>query len=137
MENRTPVLVELELDLPADIPRERLHIVDHHGALAGADRPTSIEQIFALLELPADEWTRDLALIAANDRGHTVGMERLGATLQERLDIRKRDRAAQGITEQEETQGREAAAKAKTHFGGNLTVVRLPHTRPPAIALCD
>ena len=131
--DRTPVLVELEIDLPDDIPRDRLHIVDHHGPLAGIDRPTSIEQIFKLLGLPHEAWTRDLALIAANDRGHTTGMMRIGATLAEMLDIRRRDRAAQGITESEEEQGREAAANSEQHFGGKLTVVQLPHGRTATV----
>ena len=46
----TPVMIELADDLLADLfDRARVIVVDHHGPLAGHDRPTSIEQVFALL----------------------------------------------------------------------------------------
>jgi len=126
---RRAVLVELADDLPADLPRDRLTWVDHHGPLAGANRPTSLEQVFALLGRPAGEWTRDRELVAANDRGHIAGLLRAGATAAEVRDIRARDRRAQGVTADEEASGQEAAAAAESHLGGRLTVVRLPHAR--------
>lgn len=131
--NRRAVLVELDDDLPPDIPRDRLVWVDHHGERAGADTPTSIEQVFALLGFPADGWTRDLALVASNDRGHILALVRAGASPDEIHDIRSRDRRAQGATEQDEELARDAVATAESHFGGRLTVVRLPHTRASAV----
>lgn len=99
---QTPVLIELQLDIP-DIDPARYLVVDHHGDRAGKETPTSLEQVFGLLKLEKDAWTRDLALVAANDRGHIRAMLELGATQEELQDIRARDRAAQGVTEQDET----------------------------------
>ena len=70
------MLIELIDDLPGDLSRNHLTFVDHHGAAAGQDRPTAIEQVFALLDFPAELWTNDLALVAANDRGHIEGLRR-------------------------------------------------------------
>ena len=130
---KAAVLVELADDLPADVPRDRLTWVDHHGPLAGADRPTSIEQLFALLDFPPETWTRDLTLVSANDRGHIPAMLRAGATAEEVRDIRARDRHAQGITPDEERLGREAVGRAESHMGGRLTVVRLAHARTATV----
>lgn len=110
-------IIELPDDLPADIPRDRIVWIDHHGMLAGVNQPTSLEQIFQLLEFPSQRWTRDLMLVAANDRGHIRGLQNEGATPEEIQIIRARDRTAQGITPQEEEQGRDAAARAESHFG--------------------
>lgn len=90
----TPVLVELQPDM--DLPPERVVLVDHHGERAGADRPSSLRQVFKLLRLPAARWTRELALVEANDIGHVRGMLALGASLEELVRIRRADRAAQG-----------------------------------------
>src|SRR5947209_1249501 len=68
---QTPVLVELEDDVGLD--PARVVVVDHHGTKAGHDRPTSLEQVFALLGRPRDEWSRWFALVAANDRAHIRG----------------------------------------------------------------
>jgi hypothetical protein len=127
------VLVELIDDLPADFPRDRILFVDHHNAVAGEDRPTSIEQVFGLLNFPREHWTRDMELVAANDRGHVAALRRAGATAEEIKDVRVRDRRAQGITEDEERVGLEAARRASPYFGGRLTLVRLPHNRSATV----
>ena len=132
-EGRHVALIELIDDLPPGVPRDRLHWVDHHGERAGTTRPTSLEQIFALLELPAALWTRDLELVAANDRGHVAGLLEAGATRAEIADVRGRDRAAQGITSAQEVEGRAAARGAVHHFAGRLTVVRLGHGRTATV----
>jgi hypothetical protein len=84
---REAVLVELADDLPADFPRDRLVWIDHHGPRTNL--PTAIEQVFARLGLPAERWTRDFELVAANDRGHLAALERVGATLDEMRSIRE------------------------------------------------
>ena len=81
-----------------------------------------------MLGFPADLWTRDLALVAANDRGHIEGLQCAGATVEQIRDIRQRDCRAQGITEAEEQLGVQAARAGTQHFGGRLTLVK------PAIA---
>ncbi len=61
---------------------------------ASYDKPTSLQQIFALLGLSAERWTRWFALVAANDRGHIAEMVGLGATPEEIAQVRAADRAA-------------------------------------------
>lgn len=123
-----PVLVELAPDLPA-AALEHCVIVDHHGVLAGADRPTSLEQVFRLLGLPRTAWTRWLALVAANDRGWIPELEAMGASKAEIEAIRAEDRAAQGVTAAEEAAAERALASRETRLGGSLTLVHLPHAR--------
>lgn len=124
---QTPVLVELIDDIGLAPPRAIL--VDHHGESAGAENPTSLRQVFDLLHLPPARWTRRLALIAANDRGYVQEMLALGASREEITEVRTQDRAAQGITAEEERAGEQAVARAENLLDGRLTVVRLPHNR--------
>lgn len=132
---RTPVLVELTDDLPADaFDRPRCIVVDHHGPRAGADRPSSLEQVFRLLGRPRHEWTREHDLIAANDIGHIAAMQALDppATPAEMRDIRARDRRAQGVTEADERAAERAVAARRV--AGRLTTVTVPGNRAAAIA---
>jgi len=122
-----PVLVELRPDLPAEM-LDRSTIVDHHGPLAGADKPTSLEQVFALLDLPQAAWTRRLALVAANDRGWIPELRAMGADADEIAAIRAEDRVAQGVTAAEEAAAKAALAAAERRPSG-LVLVRLPHGR--------
>ncbi|MGH8491350.1 MAG: hypothetical protein ACREXS_21445 [Gammaproteobacteria bacterium] len=127
----TPVLVELEDDLGLGSPY--LIIVDHHGPEAGADKLTSLHQVFDLLELPPERWIRWYDLVAANDRGYIPEMLELGATQAEIIQVRAADRAAQGITSEDEQAGQKAASQAETVADGRLTIVRLPHNRTAAV----
>lgn len=128
---KTPVLVELTDDLHL---AEKVLVVDHHGPLAGTDKPTSLHQVFSLLGLPKNLWTRHLELVAANDRGHINGMLETGATREEIIAIRAADRTAQGITEEEEQQAKAALNGLRRLSGEKLTIVDLPHTRTAVIA---
>lgn len=152
--DRTPVLVELENDLglPAvdataiiGVQTEmaggrrpevgvagRAIVVDHHGEGAGADAPTSLEQVFDLLGLPPERWTRWLDLVAANDRGYITELRAIGATDEEIRRVRAADRAAQGITPAEEEAAASAVRSAELRCGGALLVIRLPHSRTAA-----
>ena len=131
--DETPVLIELEDDLPEDaFDRRRAVVVDHHGPRAGANRPTSIEQVFGLLGLPAADWTRWLSLVAANDRAHVAGMRALGASPDEITAVRAADRAAQGVTERDEAEAVRAIAARRRE--GRLTVVETTGTTSSAIA---
>ena len=133
----TAVLVELKDDLQLADAAERgaVIFVDHHGDRAGLTQPTSIEQIFTLLQLPKSAWSRNLDLVAANDRGSVQGMLRLTppATMQELLQIRAADRLAQGITAEQEESGRLAAKDAQAYLGDRLTTVCLPHSRTATV----
>lgn len=127
---RRPVLVELADDLPEGIDRARLLFVDHHGDAAGANRPTSLEQVFGLLGLDRGrDWNRHLALVAANDRGAIRGLAAAGASADEIVAIRQADRAAQGVTARQEAEARAALGARRSLAGGRLVLVRLPHDR--------
>ena len=131
----TPVLVELaDKTLPAAaFDRARCVIVDHHGERAGADEPCSLEQVFSLLGLDrARDWTRRLALIAANDKGHVRAMRALGADDDEIRAVRKADRRAQGVTTADEAAARDAIAQRTVE--GRLTTVELPCARASVVA---
>jgi hypothetical protein len=129
----TPVLIKLKDDLPADLfDRGRTIVVDHHGLHAGHDRPTSIEQVFALLALPAAAWTRRLALVAANDRAHVAGMRAFGATAEEIAEIRAADRAAQGVSAADEAEARRAIGARRRD--GRVTLVETASHTSTAIA---
>ncbi len=123
-----PVLVELRPDLEGEV-LARCLVVDHHGERAGADRPTSLEQVFALLGLPPEAWTRRLALVAANDRGWIPELRAMGASVAEIAAIRAEDRAAQGVTAAEEAAAEAALAERVPRLDGSLLLVRLPHGR--------
>lgn len=125
-----PVLIELEPDVP--VPAASI-IIDHHGERAGIDQPTSLEQIFGLLKLPQAMWTRHMSLVAANDRGHIAAMLELQASAEELAAIRAADRRAQGITETDERQARDAIQQLQITANGLLTVVTLPHSHSSAV----
>jgi hypothetical protein len=126
-----PVLVELEDDMGV---RGAHVVVDHHGNRAGATAPTSLHQVFDLLQLPRSRWTRRLELVAANDRGHIRELRRIGATEEEIQRIRADDRAAQGITEEEERAAEQAIQQARTLADGLLMVLALPHAHTAVVA---
>lgn len=126
--DQVPVLVELAIDMP--LPPGAV-IIDHHGP-APQDK-TALEQVFQLLGLPPDRWTRHLALVAANDRGHVRALRAMGATDAEIADIRAADRHAQGITREEEDAAQTALAAAEHCLDGRLRVVTLPHGRTATV----
>lgn len=126
-----PVLIELKLDLP--LPSDKIRVIDHHGAQAGHDKPTSLEQVFALLNLPGTLWDRHLQLVAANDRGYIPAMLELGASRQEIESIRQQDRHAQGITVAEEQAAVVAVQQLDYLLDGRLIVAHLPHNKTAAL----
>lgn len=128
----TPVLVELPDDLA--LGSKSVIVADHHGPRAGAQRPTSLHQVFDLLRLPPERWTRWFDLVAANDRGHIPELRLMGATTDEIVRIRAADRAAQGVTNEEEVAAAGAVVNAETLAGGSLMVVRIPHAHASAVA---
>ena len=128
---QVPVLVELTDDLGLD--PTRVLLVDHHGERAGENRPTSLHQVFDLLGLPPERWTRWYDLVAANDRGYIPALVEVGATSEEIIRIRAADRAAQGITSEEEAEVERAITHAATFAHGRLTVVCLSHCRTATV----
>jgi hypothetical protein len=128
----TPVFVELANDLNLD-PALFLE-VDHHGERAGENRPTSLHQVFDLLKLPPERWTHWFDLVAANDWGYIPAMVEVGASQEEIIQVRAADRAAQGITPEEDAEGEQAVAHAEILANGALTVVHLLHSRTATVA---
>jgi hypothetical protein len=128
----TPVLVELPDDI--GLGSKSVIVADHHGSRAGARRPTSLHQVFDLLRLPPERWTRWFDLVAANDRGHIPELRNIGATTEEIARIRAADRAAQGVTSEEEAAATNAIENAEWLGGGLLVVVRIPHAHASAVA---
>ena len=118
----TPVLVELEDDLPASVPRAQLIMIDHHGEAAGHDRPGALRQVFELLSGQYQlEWTRWHELVQVNDIGHIAGLRAMGASPAEIRTVRDADRAAQGITGEIEARSREAIRSLRME--GRLGVI--------------
>ena len=129
---RRPVLVELLDDLSSSVTdRRKLIWIDHHGARAGSNAPSSLKQVFGLLGFRPEEWTRHFELVDANDVGHIEEMLRRGATPLEIVAIREADRRSQGVTEADEEDARRAIAAAETSDG--LVVVEAPSSAVSAI----
>ena len=76
-DGKKTILVELTQDSQI---LENAVIVDHHNDKA--DRPASILQVCQLLDI---EPTRKMQLIAANDSGYILAMQKMGAS-QEEID---------------------------------------------------
>lgn len=132
---KAPVLIELKYDLDLNFKdKKKLIIVDHHDHRADKDAPTSLHQVFRLLGLPSTAWTRWFDLVAANDRGYVKEMLKIGASLDEMMKIRRKDRQAQGITPEQEAQGVEAVKNAQLMAGGGLTVVKLSHAKTTVVS---
>jgi hypothetical protein len=129
---KTLVLVELDNSpvaktewAPAKEPvvlPEGTITVDHHGDRS--EEPASILQVLKLLGLKP---SRLQQLIAANDSGFIPAMKNLGASAEEVSTVRSMDRAAQGITSEQEAIAEEAIAHAE--IANNLTVVRMAHSK--------
>ena len=124
-EGKQAVLVELTLDI--ELPASAI-VVDHHNENAG--RPASILQVLSLLGV---EPTRRQLLIAANDSGYIPAMLALGATPEEIAEVRLADRAAQGISSEQEREAERAIAAAKTVNG--VTIVKMAHSKTATV--CD
>lgn len=122
-EGKTPVIVELAID--SNIPKSTIN-VDHHNENAG--RPASILQVCELLGVQP---TRKMQLIAANDSGYIPAMLELGASKEEIAQIRYLDRAAQGITPEQEKQAEEAIAEAREVCG--VTVIKMAHSKTATV----
>lgn len=124
-EGKQPVLVELNLDI--EVPANAI-VVDHHNENAG--RPASILQV---LDLLGQQPNRYQQLIAANDCGYIPAMLALGATPEEVAAVRLADRAAQGITPEQEAEAERSIAAATVVNG--VTIVKMAHSKTATV--CD
>lgn len=92
-------------------------LIDHHNEFS--DRPASIIQVADMLGVTPD---RRLSLVAANDSGYIPAMLAMGATNDEIQEIRRKDRAAQGVTEEDESLAVESISEGLTETNGVFIV---------------
>ena len=118
--------IELQEDiaLPANY-----RTIDHHNQCS--QLPSVLEQVAELLQIPMD---RQMQLVAANDKAYIPGLVAMGATKEEIEEIRRADRRAQGVTEEEERLAEKAIAENLSRTGSLLVVKALcPRFSP----ICD
>jgi hypothetical protein len=121
--------VGIELRDAAGIAPMSYHLVDHHNE--NSHRPASILQVAALLGVEPDERMR---IVAANDAGYIPALKALGLLDEEISQIRREDRAAQGITEEDERKAEQSIAEHLTKIGDTLIV---ESSTPHFSAICD
>lgn len=108
------------IELNEDIPHPDNYVrIDHHNDFA--NKPSSLEQVATLLGLSMD---RHMQLVAANDSRYIPGMIKLGASREEIDDIRRADRAAQGVSEDDDERLAEESLKSCRGDASNLYVVK-------------
>lgn len=116
------------VELTGETAWENYKRIDHHNDLNNS--PASIEQIASLLKISLSRYQ---LLIAANDKGYIPAMQALGATPDEIAKIRREDRAAQGVTPQEEEMAEEAVS-TQTVCGEALVIYSKSNRFSP---ICD
>jgi hypothetical protein len=127
--NKTDILIYgIELQPSSDVTAYANYLsIDHHNEYT--DKPSALIQVAGILNHPL---TRYEQLVAANDSSYIPGMIKLGATDEEVKEIRRKDRTAQGITEEDEQLARQTL-KDNREQAGDLTVVQSKTPRFPAI----
>ncbi|MDX9882050.1 MAG: hypothetical protein RBS73_08275 [Prolixibacteraceae bacterium] len=121
--NSQDVFIGIELKQDIAPPKNYIEI-DHHYENSG--EPSSIDQIICFLKKAYNievEVTRYIQLISANDSGYIPAMLAIGATEEEIADIRRRDREAQGATEEDEWLA-EKSIKENLTIEGGITIVK-------------
>jgi hypothetical protein len=113
--------VGIELSGKDDMPPASIDI-DHHNERS--DEPASIEQVAALLGIALSPYQK---LVAANDKAYIPGLMEVGASTEEISAIIKADKAAQGVSEEDE---RNAAISLSEHLS-------LQNGHHVVYALCD
>ena len=113
----TPTAQMVGVELEADLPLPPNYIdIDHHNLRS--NEPASIVQVANLLGI---ELTPYRQLVAANDSGYIPAMLAMGATQEAIALVRKKDRMAQGVTEELEKQALLALQQA-TYINGIMVV---------------
>lgn len=77
--------------------------IDHHNNKSNL--PSSIKQVACLLSV---KLTREQLLVSANDSGYIPALIAEKATDEEIIDIRNRDRSAQGVSREDEEKAKES-----------------------------
>ena len=115
------------IELIKDIKIECVEYVDidHHNE--NSSKKSSLEQICEILNIAM---TREQILVAANDKGYIPQMSLEGATEEEIMSIRKADRQAQGITEEDEKIAQEDLLEIEDFNGLSIVKTRLSKFSP-------
>lgn len=106
----------IELKEDVAVPNH-YHRIDHHNDWV--HKPSSLEQVASVLGITLSHKQQ---LVAANDKGYIPAMKALGATDEEIADIRRRDRSAQGVTEQEEILAEQSVLNCASRYGALIVV---------------
>lgn len=114
-EGQTVYGIELREDM---VPPDCYRAIDHHNELSAS--PCALEQVMEILHLPMSRYEQ---LVAANDKAYIPGMLKLNASEEEIASIRRADRKAQGVTDEEEILAEKAIADNKESVN-DLTIVR-------------
>ena len=129
LQGKIAVLIELEYDLPEDIPINKVKIIDHHNK--DSDKEASI---FQFADLIGTKRNRMMGIIAGNDTGYIPGMEKAGATTDEIAQIRRIDREQQGITKKQEKQAEEAIVNMERFPElDDLIIIHMPHSKTATV----
>lgn len=85
--------------------------IDHH-LYRDSDRRNPLSSIEQVAQITGTVLSRRQQLIAVNDRAYIRGMQAEGASKEEIDEIRRMDRAAQGLTEQDEMRAEAEISRA-------------------------
>jgi len=99
------------IELDKDIEAKNVIFIDHHNELF--TKPSSIEQVAALFNHRLSAFEKAVAL---NDKGYIYEMLRNGINLSDIKRIRKLDRKAQGVSEEEEEAAKNIELKRIIYF---------------------
>lgn len=118
------------IELKEDIPLPAHYVrIDHHNEWN--DNPSALEQVADILGVTLDRYQR---LVAANDKGYIPAMTALGASEDEIARVRRKDRAAQGVTAEDERLAEQSVINHLTRYGDMLVVRSLTPRFSP---ICD
>jgi len=104
----TFVGIELEEDIS---PPKHYVEIDHHGK--NTHKLSSIEQVAELLDIKLNRWQK---LVAANDARYISGLKQYCASDEEIEEIRLQDRAAQGVSKEDEKLAEKSIDEAGDSF---------------------
>lgn len=106
--------IELKEDITAP---DNYFLIDHHNDKSG--QPSSLEQVASILGMTLTHYQK---LVAANDKGYIPAMKALEASKEEIDEIRRKDREAQGVTEEDERKAKIAVESADMSYPGLIIV---------------
>lgn len=118
--------IELHEDI---LPPACYRLIDHHNDRSSFS--SALEQVMELLQLPMSHYEQ---LVAANDKAYIPGMLAMNASAEEIAAIRRADRKAQGVTDEEEALAEKAIADNLDITNGLMIVYALSPCFSP---ICD